>query len=398
MALKVLIVTERFYPEEFIINDLAAAWSERGFSMDVLTQAPSYPFGKVFQGYSNKIFSREVWKGISIARFFTVTGYRDSLFLKLLNYFSFAAAGSVSAVLLGRKYDRIFVYQTGPLTLAIPAVLLSKLRGIPLTIWVQDVWPDMVYAYGFKKTRLTAFFLDSLVGFIYRNCDNIAVSCAGFATSIEPYVSGKAMPHFPNWPVVTPGQAKGGEATLSDKFNFTFAGNVGKFQNLENVIRGFGLASAEIGDIQLNIVGDGSDLERLKDIVVSGSIRGVVFWGRKKQEEMPAYFSASDVMVISLCDQPGLSLTVPAKFQAYLAFSKPVFCVMNGEVKRLVEDYNTGIYARPDSPEAIRDGFRRLYELRGKGLEAFSANSRALLDTVYNRAKIIDGITGLLQS
>jgi len=395
--LKVLIVTERFYPEEFIINDLAAEWAAGDFQVDVLTQAPSYPFGKLFPGYSNFPLAAETWKNINITRFFTVTGYRDSLFFKLLNYFSFAVTGCLVAAFKARAYDRIFVYQTGPLTLALPAVLLRKLRGIPVTIWVQDVWPDMVYAYGFKKTKLLAFFLDALVGFIYRNCDKIAVSCAGFAGSIAPYVPGRPMPHFPNWPTVTPGQAGGGEVRLSGKFNFTFAGNVGKFQNLENVIRGFGLASAENADIQLNIVGDGSDLERLKELTAREGIRSVVFWGRKKQDEMPAYFNASDVMIVSLCDQPVLALTVPAKFQAYLAFSKPVFAVMNGEVKRVVEEYNTGIYARPDSPGAIGCGFRRFYELRGGGLEAFSANSRALLETVYNRSRIINGITGLLK-
>jgi glycosyltransferase involved in cell wall biosynthesis len=124
----------------------------------------------------------------------------------------------------------------------------------------------------------------------------------------------------------------------------------------------------------------------------------VVFWGRKRQAEMPAYFNASDVMIVSLCDQPVLALTVPAKFQAYLAFSKPVFAVMNGEVRRVVEEYRTGLYARPDSPEAIRDGFLLFYELRGEGLEEFSSNSKALLDRVYNRTKIIDGLTGLLRA
>ncbi|HAF96579.1 MAG: hypothetical protein A2X34_08255 [Elusimicrobia bacterium GWC2_51_8] len=397
MALKVLIITERFYPEEFIINDLAAEWVARGFKVDVLTQAPSYPFARILPGYSNRLFSRETWKGINISRIFTVTGYRDSLFRKLLAYFNFAFVSSVIALFIGHRYDRVFVYQTGPLTQAFPAVLIRKLYSKPFTMWVQDVWPDMVYAYGFKKTRLMKAFLDFIVGFIYRNTDNIAVSCAGFAGSIEPYVPGKPMPHFPNWPTVTPDQTGGAGVKLSDRFNFTFAGNIGKFQNLENVIRGFSLAFAENPDMQLNIVGDGSDFERIKNIVSRDGVSGVVFWGRKKQEEMPGYFRASDVMVISLCDQPVLSLTVPAKFQAYLAFSKPIFCVMNGEVKRMVEEYNTGICAQPDNPEEIKTCFLKFYSLKGGGLEAFSYNSRLLLDKVYNREKIIEGITELVK-
>lgn len=390
--LKVLLITERFYPEEFIINDLAAEWAAGDMQVDVLTQAPSYPSGKISPGYSNKFFSRETWKGVSIARFFTVTGYRNSLIFKLLNYLSFAFTGSLAAIILARKYDRIFVYQTGPLTMALPAVLAGKLYGVPVVIWTQDVWPDTVYAYGFKKTRLLSWFLDGLVSFVYGNCAQILVSCEGFREKIAAYAPGKRISHFPNWPTVTPGQPGGNSLKLSEKFNFTFAGNIGKVQNLENVIRGFGLASALNSDIQLNIVGDGSHLERLKEITGAENIRNVVFWGRKKQAEMPAYFNASDVMVISLNDEPVFNITVPAKFQTYLAFSKPVFCVMNGEVRRLVERNKIGLLAEPADIGAIRDGFLKFYSLRGEGLAAFSENSGRLLEIDYNRDRILRGM------
>jgi len=336
--LKVLIVTERFYPEEFIVNDLAAEWAGGGMAVDVLTQAPSYPAGRIFPGYFNSLFSSENWKGINIFRFFTVTGYRDSLPLKLLNYFSFAIAGTFAALVKARGYDRIFVYQTGPLTLAIPAVIAGRLYGIPVTIWTQDIWPDMVYSYGFKKTRPLDWLLGLIIRFVYANCGEILVSCEGFAARIEEYVPGRRIKHFPNWPTVVPdGGAE--RAPLPDGFNFTFAGNVGKLQNLENVLRGFALAVKERPELRLNIVGDGSHLEMLKALVKDGSIPGVTFWGRHASHQMPAFFRASDAMIVSLSDTPGLNLVVPAKFQAYLAFHKPVFAVMNGEVKRLVEKH-----------------------------------------------------------
>lgn len=385
--LKVLIITERFYPEEFIINGLAAGWAAGDMQVDVLTQAPSYPAGKLFPGYTNWIFSRERWNNIDIFRFFTVTGYRDSVFLKLLNYLSFAAAGSAAALIKARGYDRIFVYQTGPLTLALPAVLARKLFGIPVTIWTQDLWPDMVYSYGFKKTRPLAWCLDAVIGFIYRNCDNILVSCEGFARRIAEYVPGREIRHFPNWPTVSPdGGAE--KAALPEGFNFTFAGNVGKLQNLENVLRGFGLACKMQPGLNLNIVGDGSHLETLKGIAREEGITGAAFWGRRKSGEMPAFFRASDVMVLSLNNAPGLDLTVPAKFQAYLAFHKPVFCVTGGEVRALVEKHGIGLCADPDSPEAIRDGFLQFYSLKRDGLAGFADNARRLVDTVYNGESI----------
>ena len=393
--IKVLILTERFFPEEFIVNDLAAGWAAGGLQVDVLTQAPSYPAGKLFPGYANKIFSVERWKDVNILRFFTVTGYRDSLFLKLLNYLSFAVTGCVTALFKARGYDRIFVYQTGPLTLALPAVLARKVYGIPVTIWTQDIWPDMVYSYGFKKTWLLERFLGLVIKFVYRNCDNILVSCEGFAGRIREYVPGREVTHFPNWPTVAPdGGAE--KARLPEGFNFTFAGNVGKLQNLENVLRGFGLASKLQPGLRLNIVGDGSHLETLKSIAHEEDIPGVVFWGRRKSGDMPAFFRASDVMIISLNNTSGLSLTVPAKFQAYLAFHKPVFPVMNGEVRDLVEKYKIGICADPDSPESIRDGFLKFYALKGEWLAAFSERSRALVEDRYDRTRITGGIRGIV--
>jgi len=393
--LKVLIITERFYPEEFIINDLAAEWAAGEMQVDVLTQAPSYPQGKIFPGYSNRFLSEETWKNVRITRFFTVTGYRDSLFFKLLNYLSFAVTGCFTALFTARGYDRIFVYQTGPLTLALPAVLARRLYKTPVTIWTQDIWPDMVYAYGFKKTKLMEWFLGGIIKFIYSRCDNILVSCEGFGKRINEYVPGREIKHFPNWPTVAP---DGGEekVSLPEGFNFTFAGNIGKLQNLENVLRGFGLASKAQPGLRLNIVGDGSHLETLKELARAEDISGIVFWGRRKSSDMPAFFRASDVMVISLNNTPGLNLTVPAKFQAYLAFHKPIFCVLNGEVRALVDKHSTGLCADPDKPEAIRDGFLRFYTLRGNALTIFAGNARRLLETGYNRERIMAGIRAVV--
>ena len=389
--LKVLIVTERFYPEEFIVNDLAADWAAGGLAVDVLTQAPSYPAGRLFPGYVNAFFSSESWRGMNIFRFFTVTGYRESLLLKLLNYFSFALTGTVAALFKARGYDRLFVYQTGPLTLAIPAVIAGRLYGIPVTIWTQDIWPDMVYSYGFKKTRLLDWFLGLVIRFVYANCAEILVSCEGFAGRIEEYVPGRHIKHFPNWPTVMP---DGGTERMQLKagFNFTFAGNVGKLQNLENILRGFALAVKEQPELRLNIVGDGSHLETLKALAQDGNIPGVTFWGRYASHEMPAFFRASDVMIVSLGNTPGLNLVVPSKFQAYLAFHKPVFAVMNGEVRDLVTRHGIGLGADPDSPEAIRDGFLEFYFRKLGGLGGFTANARRLLETDYDRARIIAGI------
>ena len=52
---KALILSEVFYPEEFVINDLVNEWEMQGYQVEVLTRVPSYPFGKVYKGFKQPI-------------------------------------------------------------------------------------------------------------------------------------------------------------------------------------------------------------------------------------------------------------------------------------------------------------------------------------------------------
>lgn len=390
----VLVITERFYPEEFGINDLVQVWQNKGHEVAVLAQAPSYPFDKVYQGYKNKIFQTENWKGIKINRVFSLMGYKKNVFLKVLNYLCFAFFASLVSLFIGKKYSRVFVYHIGPLTQAIPAVLIKKIFGNKFYIWTLDLWPDSVYAYGFKKRAFSGKLLDLFVKTIYKNCERVFVSCKGFKKKIEKYVSDAQITFSPQW---VPDDLNFDQAipheSLKEGFNFTFAGNIGKVQNLENVIRGFGLAAKSNDQIKLNIIGDGSNMETLKNIVKEENFANVYFWGRKPLKEMPRWFEASDVLIISLTDKPIFSLTVPAKFQAYLASGKPIYCVMKGEVADLVINNKIGFVAQPNNIDDIKAGFEKFLSAPKQELQTFGSNMKSLLANEYDRYKIIEQMT-----
>jgi len=329
----VLIITERFYPEEFGINDLAQAWQAEGYKVAILTQAPSYPFDKVYEGYKNKLFQRETWQGIKIYRVFSLMGYKKGVLLKVLNYLCFAFFASLVSLYIGRKYKRVFVYHIGPLTQAISAILIKKIFGSKFFIWTLDIWPDTVYAYGFKRKAFLRKLLDLFVKIVYKNCKIIFISCKGFKQKILKYAPNARIIFSPQWPPdnLNFDSVKPCELLKGD-FNFTFAGNIGKVQNLENVIRGFAFAVKSNNQIKLNIIGDGSNSNTLKNIVKKENVANVYFWGRRPLKEMPAWFEGSDVLIISLIDEPIFSLTIPAKFQAYLVSGKPIYCVMKGAI------------------------------------------------------------------
>ncbi len=395
---RLLVVTEVFHPEDFLINDLVAEWCKRGFAVEVLTRNPSYPFGRVYQGYKNRLYQKDRVGQALVHRIHFIPGYRESTAVKILNYLWNALLASVVAVFIGRRFDKVFIYQTGPLTFALPGVLAGKLYGKAVTIWTQDIWPDSVFAYGIRESKFKRFLLDAFVGFVYRNCTNVLVTARGFIPKIKKYVPEKEVHLLPQWSLVDYSNFKTGDGVFKEHFNFTFAGNIGKLQNLENVIRGFGAVAANNNEIRLNIVGDGSNLEQLKAIVKKHDYPGIVFWGRQPLERMPEFLLSSTVLIISLQNKEICALTVPAKFQAYLAAGKPILSIMPGEVSDIVEENKLGLSCHPDDIEDIARKFQRFAEMTEAELRSISENVGGFARENYHRQTLIEKITDCIRA
>ena len=399
MSKKILIVTECFYPEEFKINDVALSWKDKGYDVDVLTLVPTYPLGRVYPGYKNKIYSKDEWQGVNVYRVHAVLGYKDSTFKKILKYVNFMILGGIVSLFIGKKYDYVLGFNMSALTGMLPAVLMGKFYKKPVTFWALDIWPDSIYAYGFKKTKALAYFLDKFVKFMYHNIDNIALSSKGFESKLKPYTrSDLTFNYLPQWAdyldenlaSVTLGKAKG-------VTHFTFAGNIGKVQNLENIINAFCLLSSKYQEkSQLNIIGDGSNLDNLK--LLANNNPNIVFHGKKPRSGMAGYYKASDFLIISLIDKPIFSVTVPAKTQTYIAAKKPILAIINGDTANIVKDNNLGLYANPSKIDAIATLFQRCVDMGQTERQNFTNENDRLLATIFNKEKTIDKLLKLVTS
>ena len=394
MPKKILIVTECFYPEEFKINDVALSWKNKGYSVDVLTMVPTYPESQIFDGYKNKLYQKECWKGLNIYRVHATIGYRDSFFKKMLKYINFMTLGSFISFFFGKKYDYIFGFNAGALSSMLPVVIIRKIYGKPATLWVQDIWPDSVYAYGFKKTKILSFLLDSFVRFIYGNVSGIAISGKGFESKLRPYVDNNMVFNYaPNW--ADDMRADLGLISLGHEksVQFTFAGNVGKVQNLENVIMAFSSLSKEcLNKAQLNIIGEGPALKKLKTL--SNNIN-IVFHGRKPRKEMLKYYRASDFLIVSLADDPVFNVTVPAKTQTYISVKKPILAIINGDTADIVKENNLGFVANPSNIESIRSTFVKAINTDKDTLAEFTKSCDNLCQEVFNKDIVISRLLKL---
>ncbi|CAI6150604.1 MAG: hypothetical protein SPLUMA2_SPLUMAMAG2_01787 [uncultured Sulfurimonas sp.] len=395
MKKKILIVTEYFYPEEFKINEIAVEWKKKGYEVDVLTNFPTYPAGKIYDGYENKWYQKDNYEGVNIYRVKAVTGYKESLFKKLLKYFVFMFLGSFVALKIGKKYDYIFGFNMAALTGMVPAVLVKKLYKKPLTFWAQDIWPDSVYAYGFKKTKILSFFLEKFVKLMYKNIDSIAVSGKGFEKKLQPYVKeGMQFHYLPNWADELDMNLAAVEFSKEKKVHFTFAGNVGKVQNLQNIIKVFNNLDVKYrNQSQLNIVGDGSALEDLK---LLNNQTNVIFHGRKPRADMAMYYKASDFLIVSLVNKPIFCVTVPAKTQTYIAAKKPILAILSGDAAQIIEDNNLGFCAHPDDLQDIKNIFIKAIELSDEEKIIYTKNCEHLTKTLFNKNNIIDALELLL--
>jgi len=161
MPMRLLVVTQYFWPENFRINELVCELVRRGHHVTVLTGVPNYPDGEVFPSFlkdSNRFASYE---GADIHRVPMLprgkTGFR-----LLLNYISFAISASTVGIwkLRGQQFDAIFAYQLSPVTVGLPAIAMRRVKTAPLLFWTQDLWPETLQAVGVVKSPLVL----SLVG------------------------------------------------------------------------------------------------------------------------------------------------------------------------------------------------------------------------------------------
>lgn len=390
----VLIIGERFFPEEFLINDVVRELISNGIKVTVITQQPSYPFGRIYEGHLNKLISSDTYLGAKIIRTRFISGYNKSVIRKVLNYLIFIFLGVYAVLRKVEKPDKILIYHTGPLTQAIIGVAARWKFKRPLYIWTWDIWPDSVYAYGFKKGKLLSALLNKFVSWVYKKCDKIWISSPGFRDALKEFTNDKPLELIPNWVVPDNDDKIETGIKLYSGINFTFTGNIGKVQNLENVIKGFAGAVAIDPSLYLNLVGDGSALNDLKELVKEQEIPNVIWWGRKPAAYMIDFYKQSDALIISLKSESVWGYYIPSKFQTYLNCGKPILAVMDGTVKSYVDEYELGVSVMPENIKGIKEAFLYLRYNEESKLNRIKVNSKKLIEENFSRdiilAKIVE--------
>ena len=395
--MNILLITQYFWPENFRINDLTAGLVEKGHEVTVLTGIPNYPGGKFFTGYAIFRNLRQNYRGAKIIRVPLLPRRKGKRIALLLNYLSFAFFASILGPFVCRaRYDVIFVYEPSPITVGLPAVVLKKIKSVPVFFWVQDLWPESLSATGAVKSPLFLSLVKKLVHFIYHKCSLILVQSKAFIPSILSFgVDISRIVYFPNSseefyrPIELESDAIERKEIPQGSI-VMFAGNIGEAQDFSTIIS----AAEKLRDhpdIYWVIIGDGRMRIWAEKKIAERNLRAnFLFLGKRSPEQMPRYFALADVLLVTLKDEEIFALTIPAKVQSYLACAKPIIASLAGEVARIIEESQAGFSCLPENPSALAELVLKMYHMNESERRIMGLNGRKYFENNFVREKLIN--------
>ena len=377
--MKILIVTQLYYPEQFQINEIAPELVRRGHDVTVLTGRPNYPQGEIYEGYKNVRY--EEIEGVKIIRVPIHPRKHGPVHLAW-NYLSYVVLGNRAARKLPKGFDIILSYQLSPVTSLYPAVTYKKKYGTPILNYCLDIWPESAQAHVRSDKGLLYRFICRISRHLYQQCDHIAVTSRTFID----YLSEKNGVDINKMSYI-PQHADDSYLTLdlSAKDNgtadFMYAGNLGQGQWVDVIIK----AAKEIKNdrFKVHIVGDGSvraDLEKLaKDLQVDDK---VVFYGNQKRIDMPDFYRKADALLITLRGNNFVGCTMPGKLQAYMACGKPIFGAINGAANETISQAKCGRCAPAGDYKGLAEIMRDYIEHPEQYIQC-GDNARAFFKTHF---------------
>jgi colanic acid biosynthesis glycosyl transferase WcaI len=399
--MRVLVISQYFWPESFRINDLTDELVRRGHQVTVLTGVPNYPSGSMFSEYENEPKAYCRYKGVEIIRVPIVVRGQSGGQLAL-NYLSFIISGIAIGLFKLRKqrFDSIFVFGPSPITVGLPAIVFRYFKKAPLVFWVLDLWPDTLEAVGVVRSELILKLVGRLVTYIYKRCDLVLAQSKSFISHIKQYASHDRVVYFPGWAesVFSVDQFRSPRRRPDRaQFNIVFAGNVGVAQDFPTVLKAMELLKDD-KKICWTIVGDGRMSDWLATEIGKRGLENVVqLAGRHPMEEMPEFFQDADALLVNLKDEPIFSMTIPGKLQAYLVTGKPILAMLNGEGARLVKDSGCGIACDSGDWQCLADSVQKLSQMSYQERDLMGRKGLLLSETEFDRDKLISKLENWME-
>jgi len=392
--LKILIVSQYFWPENFRVNDLVNYFKHRNLEIEILTGQPNYPGGKIYDEFLKNPNKFKSFDGYKVHRVPILSRGSGSNTRLVFNYLSFLITSIFFGIFIFRKkkFDYIFTFGTSPLTVAISSLIIAKISKAKTILWVLDLWPDIIFDLGIFKNNYLKKILSKVIQYIFNKTDIIFAQSNGYMKKIKTVVDNKNKIFFlPSWPEI---QNEDDIETSHEVFlknfqehnlNIFFTGSIGDAQNYRNII--YIINETKNKKIKWYIIGGGRRFKELSKLKNEYNLNNLELLDHIPLAKIAKYQKKADILFLSLKDGEALSRTIPGKFSTYLKFKKPILGLISGETKNLINNYNVGLAFDAGNEDELIKSLDYFAELKKKGTlnSKFTEHEKLLLKFDYTK-------------
>lgn len=368
--MKLLILSQYFWPENFTINQLAITLKKQGNEVVIATGKPNYPDGNIYNGYKAWGSSKEFFDGdIEVVRVPTYPRSTGGPVNLIINYIVFVVCGLVMFPFLLRKhkFDSIVVFAGSP-NAAIPAIFLKWIKKCHLAFWILDLWPDTLVATGMIKNKVIIGIVEAVVRWTYKKADTILVQSLAFVNPVANWSCDSKVTYYPNTADISVSHGEVGFSISDDLknvfgtfFTVVFTGNIGTAQSMHTLI-GAAQILENNKSIKFVLVGSGSMLEWVKEQQRKLKLDNIFIAGRYPFSAMDFIFKNSGCLLALLKSDEIFTFTIPGKIQAYLSSGMPIIASMNGEGARIVQASGSGLTCAAEDSVGLANCVLKMYE------------------------------------
>lgn len=401
--MKILFITDNFTPE---VNAPATRtyehvkeWiKDKDVEVTVITCAPNFPHGKVYDGYKNKFYQKEYIDGIEVIRVWSYITSNSGFVKRVLDYVSFGLMAFF--VGLFQKHDLIIA--TSPQFFTTWAAWgLSKIKRKPWIFELRDLWPESIKTVGAMKQGKVIDFLEKVELGLYKSSDKVVAVTDAFKTNlisrgidsekIEVVTNGSNVELFK---VIEKDEELLKELKLQDKFVVGYIGTHGMAHSLDFIVRS--ISKIEDDGIWFLFIGDGAMKQTILDLAKDLNIRNITFLNPIKKEDVPRYLSICDVSLAPLKKEDNFKTVIPSKIFEASAMQKPTLLGVEGQAQEIIEKYDAGLCFEPENE---KDFLEKIYQIqdkdRYKQLQVGCKNLAANFDRKELAAKMLQIIKSI---
>jgi len=363
--LRILFLSDNFPPE---VNAPATRtyehckeWVSQGVEVTVLTCAPNFPKGVLFDGYKNRIKQIEYLDGIKVVRVWSFMAANQGFFKRTIDYLSF----SISSFIAGLFIKTDIIIATSPqFFTAISGRKLSFWKRTPWIMEVRDLWPESIKNVGAMKENFLYKLLEKQEKKCYKSA-KVIVTAVNFKKEISAKgIDGSKIKVIKNganlnlFKTIPKPESLVDKLELNDKFVIGYVGTHGLAHKLDFILK----AAKKINDTSIHLVfiGDGAEKQNLLKLAEKLNLNNVTFLSSVMKSNVVEYLALMDVALIPLKRSDLFKNALPSKIFESAAMERPILLGVDGEARKLIEDYQAGLFFEPENEQSFLEAINKL--------------------------------------